>query len=507
MNKILKTTVIVMIISVIAKIIGVIQESILGATFGVGYESDIYIMTISMVTSIFAIISPAINSAFMPILIEKKDDINEQNKFINSFITIFFIICSLSSIIGIVFSNIIIQKVFPSLNNQMYFELANKCLRISLLSIGIIGLQSIFTSIFHANGKFVIPSILTIVYNVILSIYIIILSDKFGVVGLCICVVIANLVQWLVHLPTYYKLGYSYRINDFSKDIKRVIKLSIPIMVGVSVSQINVLVDKSLSSYIGVGSMTLMSYANKVNLISFSIIITTITTIYYPKLIELKVNNKIEEYQVTLTRVINIMIVILIPVAFGIIAIKEELITTLFGYGNFTHKDVLDTALILTFLAPSIIAYGVREVLTKAFYSFNDTRTPMYNSIIGITINIILSIGLVGKFKLAGIALATTISSFIIIFIMYRSFQKHIRLHKKDTLRTISKSLIAAVIMYSSLEIINKYIYINSCINMIICIVFGSSIYFIMTIIFKVTEVIHLLLEVTNSIKNRRRNT
>ena len=88
MNKILKTTVIVMIISVIAKIIGVIQEPILGATFGVGYESDIYIMTISIVTSIFAIISPAINSAFMPILIEKKDDINEQNKFINSFLGI-----------------------------------------------------------------------------------------------------------------------------------------------------------------------------------------------------------------------------------------------------------------------------------------------------------------------------------------------------------------------------------------------------------------------------------
>ncbi|MFH5975330.1 lipid II flippase MurJ, partial [Clostridium perfringens] len=110
------------------------------------------------------------------------------------------------------------------------------------------------------------------------------------------------------------KMGYKYKfyVDIHDKDMFKIIKLSIPIIIGVSVSQVNIMVDKSLSSYIGVGSMTLMSYANKLNLITFSIIVTTIVTINYPILIKLKANNKIKQYEKTLIDIINIMCILLI---------------------------------------------------------------------------------------------------------------------------------------------------------------------------------------------------
>lgn len=487
MNKIFKTTVIIMIISMLSKVIGVIQESILGATFGVGYKTDIYVMCISIVTSIFSIISPTINSAFMPVLMENKD-IEKRNKLINNFISILIIVCFFITFFTVLNSDKIIKLIFPSLNTISSFNIANKCLKIILSSLVIIALQSIFTVILQAHNKFVIPSLISIVYNVILSIYLITMSNRFGVMGLIICVIIANIVQWIIHIPSYNKMGYKYKfyVDIHDKDMFKIIKLSIPIIIGVSVSQVNIMVDKSLSSYIGVGSMTLMSYANKLNLITFSIIVTTIVTINYPILIKLKANNKIKQYEKTLIDIINIMCILLIPIIFGIILIKEDIISVLFGYGNFNSKDITETAKILKFLVPSILAYGIREILNKAFYSMHDMKTPMLNSILGIILNIFLSILLSKKFGLEGIALATTISIYVIVILMFISFYKYVNLNYIYIIQILIKCLTSSILMYFILKVLYSNMNNGHFLNILLISIFGVLIYFTILYILKI---------------------
>lgn len=201
----------------------------------------------------------------------------------------------------------------------------------------------------------------------------------------------------------------------------------------------------------------------------------------------------------------------MIPASFAIGVLRIPLITILFKRGAFDERAVNLTANALLFYSPAMIAYGLRDVLNKAFYAIKDTKTPMINSFLGIIINIIINIFIVKYMQVSGLTLATSISAIITTILMLISLNKKLKgIGLKNVFLSFNKILIASVSMGGIVFFINeKCLRIfgmnmkGSIISLGTSFIIGSLIYFIIIYFLKVKEFTYFIDLIREKIKRK----
>ena len=268
-------------------------------------------------------------------------------------------------------------------------------------------------------------------------------------------------MQMIILFPEYRKLGYVYKpvfnLNDNS--IKKMAVLIGPILLGTAIAQVSGTVTRMLTSFIGVGALTIMSYATKLILMIYGIVSMAVTTTAYANFARLMANDDYDGFRNNLTKVINFMILLLLPITAGVVILRQPLIDIVYKHGNFGQEAAEATANVLLFLSPIMISYSIREVLCKAYYAMNNTRTPMVISSIGVLINIILTILLVKPYGMFGLAAAISVSAIFTAVAMLIIFNQIIKLNLSYTAVVFVKSLIATIGMILILLFIHGRIY------------------------------------------------
>ena len=200
----------------------------------------------------------------------------------------------------------------------------------------------------------------------------------------------------------------------------------IPIFIGQMILEINVIVDKNFASGLEAGSITGLDYAYKVAMLIQATAAASISTVIYPKFSEQVVSQKITELKKTLSVSLNIVIICVIPLVIGMCVLAYPIIQLLFFRGAFSERALQITAESLICYSIGMLPIALRTIMEKVFYAYQETKIPMLNSAIGILSNIILDILLVPNIKHCGLALATSISSFITYIIFYIKLRKKI---------------------------------------------------------------------------------
>jgi len=381
-----------------------------------------------------------------------------------------------------------------------------------MLSLLFINIQSVITGVLQSHKKFFAPGAMAFASNVVYIAYLLIFATKFGVEGFAVATVVAFFVQLAINLPQYKRLGYKYKpILDFKdSSLKRLFILMIPVIISTSVVQLNLFVGRFFASQLYSGAITTLDFANKINTLGYEVIAIAIAMVIYPSLASFAVRKEMDEYRKMFMKAFNFLVMLLIPLAIGMSILSLPLVNVIFRRGAFTDSDAFLTAQTLFFYTPAMVAYGVRDILNKAFYSMKDTRTPMINSFIGILINIILDFVLVKYMAVAGLALATTISLLITtIVLIVKLNNKYITVNFKSLGIVVIKIIVASSIMGIFVYLIN-FIIIRSLgnsmtanlISLSCSFIIGIIVYFITIIILDIEE-----LSMLKSIFNKKKSS
>lgn len=499
MSKVAKATLKLIIATIIAKVLGFARELVLASSYGASIYSDAYLTAINIPLVIFSVIGGALGTVLIPIYFEVNSSLGEKGaiKFINNVFNIVIILCVMLAIVGFIFTEQIV-KIFAVGFNGEILKITINFTQILIIGIIFTGLSYIMTMYLQVKNNFTITGLITVPKNIII-ISSIVLSIKYNPYIMVWGTLLGTVSEFLFQLPFAIKRGYKYQpyINIKDAYIKKAVWLIGPVLIGVAVNQINTMVDRTLASTLVEGSISALNYANRLSGFVMALFITSIGAVVYPMLSKLSSNNNKEGFLSSVVKSINSVILLVTPISVGAIVLSKPIIKLLFERGEFDSRATSMTATALVMYSLGMVAVGLRDILGKIFYSLKDTKTPMINGVLAMVMNIILNIILVRYLKLAGLALATSISAIICIFLLFRSLKKKIGYFGQDKiLKTILKTIISAIVMgvvtYLTYNVLTHLLgtkFIAEFISLFGAIVIGAIVYGTLIILLKVEEV------------------
>lgn len=488
-----------------SKLLGFFRDVVLSYFYGVSSVTDAFLISQLIPMSILEFIGLGLLTGYIPLYdeIDKKYGKIVSENFTNKIVNLIILIGSIFIIIGFVFTKQIVF-IFASGFEGETLKLTILFTRITLFSIYFVTLGYIFKGYLQIHENY-LTSVMTGYPLNIITILGIIFSIKTSVILLPISSLIAIIVQFIILMMTAYVNGYRFRIAFpiFDENIKKLLKLSIPMIVGISVNQINIIVDRTLASRILEGGISALNYANKLNFFVQGMFVFSLTTVMYPIISKLVANEDFKSLKYKLKESINIINIILIPVSIGIFVFSREIIILLFGRGAFDSKAIEITSNALVFYSIGTVSFGLREVLSRTFYALKDTKTPMINASIGLVINIILNIILSQYMGIGGLALATSISAVFTTTLLFINLQNKIGLFGvNEIISTLVKVVIASLCMGFLCRILFGFlrVIISGNISLIITIIFGIIVYFIIISFMKIEDVDLFFKEIKNKL-------
>lgn len=502
-----KTVFYLMLITIVSKVIGFAREIVLSYYYGASIVSDAYLISITIPSTIFGFILVGIIASYIPMhsKISENDGEEEANKFTNNLINILLVLSTIVIIIAYIFAGKIVA-IFASGFEGYEYELTIKFTRISLLAIYFTGLVSVFSGHLQMKGNYIIPALIGFPLNLFILISIL-LSKVTNIYILSFGYVIAAASQLAILIPFVLKSGYVHKISIRFKDenIIKLLKMSLPVILGTSVNQINVLVDRTLASQITVGGISALNYANRLGGFIQGIFVSTIVTVLYPSISKMSAEKNLKSLKKSLNNSMVSIMLLVIPATFGLLFFSQEIISLLFGRGAFDEKATQLTSSALFFYSFGMIGIGLREVTSRFFYSMQDTKTPMINAAVGMILNIILNFILSRYLGIGGLALATSISATITLILMLITLRKKVGpLGLKSTSNAFAKIVFASVAMgllakHFLVLMTRSGFNLNS--SLILSIILGALIYMITILLMRIDEVDVLIKSIRNKFK------
>ena len=359
----------VMVIMILARLMSLFSTQFYMAHFG---ASDVYMNIYSYVISIpniiFTCIGTALSTVVIPIYMGHRSNgaEDEAKRFADNIITISMALTAVLVLIGIALSPILPRFTEFAKTPETY-SYATKALMIMMPVMFFYALNYIFQGMLQAMGSFRLPAFVSVPSSLVVILYVIFLADKFGITGLLIATVLGLSLQAIILIPPMLQKGYRYRPSFELKhpDIISALKLTGPVLFGVSAYQLNMLYNVTMIARFE-GMVTLLTYVQNIVLYMVLAIIYSVTAVLYPRLTESASKNDMAQYKTDLNHILCSVGALLIPMTFGFIAVREPLLRVLAQYGNITAADIADTVPV-TVLAPAFSASATRKYLTVHF--------------------------------------------------------------------------------------------------------------------------------------------
>ncbi len=496
-----KSALIVMIFTLGSKFLGFIREILIASKFGSGMETDTFFVAMTATALVTGFISSAIVTTFIPVLseIESKEGKKGKVEHANNMINIIFAISILLVIIGLIAAPVIVRLLAKGFYGEQ-FELAVKLTRIGLPMILFSGIIGVLTGYLQSEQRFASSSAIGFPFNFIYIFYLLFLSNRFGIKGLMVAAVFAVASQFLIQIPEAKSSGYRYMFKFDLKDkyITQVILLSLPVFIGVAINDLNAIVDRTLASSLVSGSISALSYANKLNGLILGVFISAITTVIFPLLSKESNSNNIPGMKKIMGYGINFILLITVPATVGLIVLAAPIVEIAFQRGEFDAVATVMTSKALVFYSIGLVAMAINLLLNKVYYSLQDTKTPMINGAISVVFNIVFNLILVKYMAHAGLALATSIATTIATLLLLYGLKKKIGpLGTKGYITTLVKSGLASGIMgvatyliyHGTYRVIGLLWKLGNLLSLLVAVGIGAVLYLVLCYLFGVEEV------------------
>ena len=438
----------VMIIMIASRLLSLLSSSIYMSYFGAdNVYLNIYSYAITIPNTIFTCLGTALSTVVIPIYashIAKQNTLGAK-KFADNIITLSVCLTAILVVIGIGLSPFI--PYLTKYTEPVQYSFAVKSLMIMMPVMFFYGLNYIFQGMLQSVGKYGWPAFVSVPSSLIVIIYVFTLAERFGVTGLLVATFIGLSMQALILIPPLVKSGYRYnpslKLKD--KDVVTAAKMTPPVLLGVSAYQINMFYNTSMIARYGM--VSLLTYVQNIVVYMVLAFVNSVTAVLYPRLTMSASLGKTDEYKQTLSEVLGNVWTLLIPITFGLISVRRELISLILGWGKTGDNSVEAAAGLLLMYSVGVVAIGSKEILDRAFYALQNTVIPAVNGFIIMVLNILLSLVLMHFFGAYGIPLAYSVASLSGLAILLLALRKKIGAFGKGLGVTALKCTAASVIM------------------------------------------------------------
>lgn len=446
-----KAALTIMIVTIVSKIFGFARDLTLSYFYGASDISDAYLISIAIPGSIFSFIASGLSAGYVPMYtrISKEQGVESADRFTSNLVNVLFVICTLIVLAVLIFGGPIV-RVFASGFKGETYNLAVTLTRMTVVSVYFAGLVSVFSGYLQIKGNFAVPASVGFPMNfcVIISI---LMSSYFAnpkILGIGYIIAVAS--QFILFMPFLQRKGYRHTAIFDLKDehIINLATIMLPLIIGSSINQINVFIDRTMASRLAVGGISALNYADKVNSFPLGLFVLPITTALYPAISRMAAEEDMPRFKKSIAEAVTSINLFTLPSMVGAMAFATPIVSLLFGRGAFDQSAIHMTSQALFFYSIGMVGYGLRLLATRAFHSLQDTVTPMINGALGAGLNIILNIVLSRYMGLSGLALSTALTALFTTGLLFLSLRKKIGpFGMKQALISFLKTLVASVIM------------------------------------------------------------
>lgn len=485
--------------TLLAKALGLVRDSFIGSFFGTGLEADAFMTASKAPTTLFdVVIGGVISATFIPVFnkIMSKRGQKEAMDFVNKFVTMVLIATVAISVFGIVFADQIVNFMAPNYAGDKH-DLAVRLTSIMFPMIIFTGFAFSFVGFLQSMGEYNVPAIISLVSNAAIIVYFVLFGKKYGVVGLSVTMVIAWSLQVIVQIPSLIKLKYKFRLNFKLKDknIKDALVLAGPMLISTWVQPLYSVVNSRLASGID-GAYSALELANRLYIIVTGVFSFVVTNLIFPKLAKANASDNAEEARSLIMTSLKAIVLVILPLTAGMIILAHPVTNIIYRRGEMTSESAALIAGILSCYCVGMLGLAVNEVLSKYFFSMNDSKTPMRNSILSMVFDVIMAYVLFALFKTYGLALAAAGGSiFNALLNGICMVRRQPGMIKRSDSVTFVKTLTATAIMAAAVFVIYRLIYnpdgefLSQLMVCAVCGVVGVVIYAISLWILQVDEI------------------
>ena len=461
MKKIVKSALLVVVMMLISKILGLLREIFLAQQFGTSYIVDAYTVACTLPTVLFTLFASGFSNSYLPVYMRINNP-EKKNFFFNNLVSLLTAFSLVLMVVCLLASAQIAKILAPGFNEETY-NLTVRFVQGIVFYLPFYTAFNIFTAQATAYEDFIASNFCDfIVCNVVVIISIVLATPETPMVliyGYVISMAVATGLMGLrLKQKKYVRFSFAFKINDSS--FLQICSLALPMGIAMLTNQINSVVDKMFSSALGEGITSALSYANKVQLIPYSLITSIFLSLCLPRMNMCFANGDNKTGLSYSKRALAIALFIAVPVIFAIFAFSEPMIALLFERGAFDSEATHVTAACLVCYALGMPFYAFREIAAKTLTAVLQQKQVLKNTIIAVAVNILLNFIFVKLLGYKGLALATSVAGFCAAVLMNVDLKKNqlVILEKTmlvDLLKIFVASATSVGLAFSSFCLVN----------------------------------------------------
>lgn len=405
----------------VSRVLGFVRDIVIARFFGASEGTDAFFVAFKIpnfMRRLFA--EGAFSQAFVPVLSEYKETQSTEAlkeliaKTAGTLATVLFFI----TLLGVIGAPILIYIFAPGFESEgTRHDLAVEMLRLTFPYLLFISLTAMAGGVLNTFGKFAIPAITPVLLNLSFLAAIFWLSPLLEkpIMALAWAVLLAGIAQLAFQFPFLKKLGLMPKLS-FDRQhagVKKIMNLMLPALFGVSVTQINLLVDTLLASFLVAGSVSWLYFSDRLVEFPLGIFGIALATVILPNLSKSHAAGKAADFSASLDSGLRWVVLLGVPAALGLFFLAQPMLATLFQYDAFTTSDVNNASLSLMAYAIGLPAFILVKVLVPGFTSRQDMKTPVKIGVIAVVSNMLMSVTLVMFYQHVGLALATSLAAFV----------------------------------------------------------------------------------------------
>lgn len=462
-SRVVRAAGVVGIATLLSRVFGFLRDMIVAGFFGAGLATDAFFVAFRIPNLLRRLLAEgSLTVSFVPVFTEylQNKTREEALELANVVFTALSILLAAVSLLGVIFSPLIVAVMAPGFTKTPdQYELAVFLTRLMFPYIFLISLVALCMGILNSLRHFAAPALSPVVLNLAMILAALTLRGLFRepIVALAVGVMAGGILQLAMQWPFLIRMGVRLK-PDFGlrhPGLKRIGGLMLPAAFGAAIYQINVFIGTILASLLPTGSVSYLYYADRIVELPLGVFAIAVGTATLPSFSEQVALGKMDEWKRTISFSLRLILFITIPATAALIALRVPILSVLFQRGAFGEQATLLTAQALLFYSAGLWAFSVIRIIVAAFYSLQDTRSPMKAAICALLVNVAFSIILMFPLKHGGIALATSIASAVNVGMLWIILRRRVgAILDAEFYRSVGRTAAAALAMWGAILLI-----------------------------------------------------
>ena len=452
-RQILKSASIISIITIVSRVLGYVRDQRLTLLLGTSGLADAFVLAYRIPNLLRRLVGEgSMTASFIPVFTDYMRNRTRQEtwEFANRLFWTFCLVLSALTVLGVIFSPVFVRFFSMFGKNQVQFEAIylNRLMFPYILFIGMAAMAMAILNCFHIFGPPAATPIFLNVSFIVFSMAAVWRHFSSPAAALAVGVLVGGIFQFFWQVPQLVKRGMNFKMDISFSDpgVRRVARLMVPGFIGMGIAQINLLVDTIFANakVMPEGSLVSLYVADRVTELVLGGYAIAVATAILPMMSHQAAAGDHEGMKKTFLFALRIVSFITIPAAVGLVILREPIVQVLFQHGNFVAESTRLTARALLYYSLGLPAFAAVKLIVPAFYSTQDTRTPVRVAVLAMLANVLLNVIFLfyffAKLKNGGPALASALAGYFNVFALFVIFRLRFgRLGTRDIAASLAK--------------------------------------------------------------------